>query len=225
MNKYFGASFILLVSFLIIAILVTPKIGFNNITSHRSSIAKFDSLAFLDINNSHSSTFNQIMIWLTKFGREIFWPVAIVLLFILGGWTGKKTAVVIAISMLVLIPIGELAKDMVARPRPVIPQADFLIAADKEFSFPSGHALIVSAGAAGALLLFRNTSRQLIVSIILAIEAALVCLSRIYVGGHYPLDVIGGILLGVGVSLIFIGMQKQVESRLIKPMMNLIRRR
>jgi hypothetical protein len=100
-------------------------------------VAKFDSLAFLDINNSHYPAFNQMMIWLTKFGREIFWPVAIILLFILGGWTGKKTAVVIAISMLVLIPIGELAKDMVARLRPAIPQVDFLIAADKEFSFPS----------------------------------------------------------------------------------------
>ena len=224
MNKYFGASFILLVSFLIIAILVTPKIGSNNIINHRSPVAKFDSLAFLDINNFHYHAFNQIMIWLTKFGREIFWPIAIILLFILGGWRGKKTAVVIAISMLVLIPIGELAKDIVARPRPVIPQVDFLIAADKEFSFPSGHALIVSAGAAGALILFRNTPRQFIVSIILAIEAALVCISRVYVGAHYPLDVIGGILLGVGVSLIFIGMQKQVES-LMKPMMNLIRKR
>lgn len=224
MNKYFVASFILLVSFLIIAILVTPKIGFNNIINHRSPVAKFDSLAFLDINNSHYPAFNQIMIWLTKFGREIFWPVAIILLFILGGWTGKKAAVVIAISMLALIPIGELAKDMVARPRPAIPQVDFLIPADKEFSFPSGHALIVSAGAAVALMLFRNTPKQFIVSIILTIEAAFVCLSRVYVGGHYPLDVIGGILLGVGVSLIFIGMQKQVES-LMKPMMHLIRKR
>ncbi len=204
--------------------MVSPKIGFNNIINHRSPIAKFDSLAFLDINNSHYLAFNQIMIWLTKFGREIFWPIVIILLFVLGGWTGKKTAVVIAISMLVLIPIAELAKDIIARPRPAIPQADFLIAADKEFSFPSGHALIVSAGAAGALLLFRNTPRQFIVSIILAIEAALVCLSRVYVGGHYPLDVIGGILLGVGVSLIFVGMQKQIES-LMKPMMNLIRKR
>jgi membrane-associated phospholipid phosphatase len=204
--------------------LVSPNIGFNNIINHRSPIARFDSLAFLDINNSHYLAFNQIMIWLTQFGREIFWPLAIILLFILGGWTGKKTAVVIAISMLVLIPIGALAKDIVARPRPIIPQVDFLIAADKEFSFPSGHALIVSAGAAVALLLFRNTPRQFIVSIILAFEAALVCVSRVYVGGNYPLDVIGGILLGVGVSLIFVGMQKQVES-LMKPMMNLIRKR
>lgn len=224
MNKYFGASIILLVSFLIIAILVSPKIGFNGIINHHSPIARFDSLAFLDINNSHYAAFNQIMIWLTQFGRDIFWPVAIILLFILGGWTGKKTAVVIAISMLVLIPIGELAKDIVARHRPAIPQVDFLIAADKEFSFPSGHALIVSAGAAVALILFRNTPRQFIVSIILAIEAALVCISRVYVGGHYPLDVLGGIILGVGVSLIFVGMQKQVES-LMKPMMNLIRKR
>lgn len=223
MNKYFGAAFILLVSFIIVALLVSPKVGFNNINNHHSPIARIDSLGFLDINNSHYPAFNKIMIWLTQFGREIFWPIALLLLFFLGGWTGKKTAVVIAISMLVLIPLAILAKDSVARPRPVIPQADFLIAPDGGFTFPSGHALIVSAGAAGSLLLFRNTPRQFIVSIILAIEAALVCVSRVYVGGHYPLDVIGGILLGVGVCLIFVGMQKQIES-VMKPVMNKLRK-
>jgi membrane-associated phospholipid phosphatase len=152
------------------------------------------------------------MIWLTKFGRDLFWPIAMILLFVLGGWTGKKTTVVIAISMLVLIPLAVLAQDIVARPRPAIPKSDFLMAADKDYTFPSGHAVIVSAGAAGALMLFRGTPRRFIVSIILGTEAALVCLSRIYVGGHYPLDVIGGILLGVGISLIFVGMQKNIES-------------
>jgi undecaprenyl-diphosphatase len=163
------------------------------------------------------------MIWLTEFGREVFWPITIILLFVLGGWTGKKTAAVIAISMLVLIPLGELAKDIVTRPRPVIPQSDFLIPADKDYAFPSGHAVIVSAGATGALLLFTGTPRRVVVSTILAIEAGLVCLSRIYVGGHYPLDVIGGILLGVGVSLICIGVEKHIES-LFMPMKKLLRR-
>ena len=220
LNKYFVASVIILALFVMIAALVSPRVN----PSVNSPIANSDSIAFLDVNNSHYyPAFNKLMIWLTEFGREVFWPIAIALLFIFGGWTGKKTAVVIAISMLVLIPLGVLTKDIVARARPVIPKSDFLIASDKEYAYPSGHALIVSAGAAGALFLFRNTSRQLAVSIILAIEAALVCISRVYVGGHYPLDVVGGILLGVGVSLIFVGIEKRIESVMI-PIKNLLKR-
>jgi len=220
LNKYFVASVIILALFVLIAALVSPRVNLYV----NSPIAKSDSIAFLDVNNSHYyPAFNKLMIWLTEFGREVFWPIAIALLFIFGGWTGKKTALVIAISMLVLIPLGVLTKDIVARARPVIPKSDFLIASDKEYAYPSGHALIVSAGAAGALLLFRNTPRQLAVSIILAIEAALVCISRVYVGGHYPLDVVGGILLGVGVSLIFVGIEKRIESVMI-PIKNLLKR-
>ena len=220
LNKYFVASLFILALFVLIASLVSPRV----IPSANSTIAKSDSIAFLDVNSSHYyPALTILMIWLTQIGREVFWPIAIISLFIFGGWTGKKTAVVIAITMLVLIPLGALAKDIVARPRPVIPKSDFLIAADKEYAFPSGHALIVSAGAAGALLLFRDTPRKLVISIILAIEAALVCISRVYVGGHYPLDVIGGILLGVGVSLIFVGIEKRIESLMI-PIKNILKR-
>src|SRR5438128_8299347 len=220
LNKYFVASVIILALFVLIAALVSPRVN----PYVNSPIAKSDSIAFLDVNNSHYyPAFNKLMIWLTEFGREVFWPIAIALLFIFGGWTGKKTAVVIAISMLVLIPLGELAKDIVARPRPVIPASDFLISADKDYAFPSGHAVIVSAGATVALMLFRGTPKRLVISTILAIEAALVCLSRIYVGGHYPLDVIGGILLGVGISLIFVGVEKHIEF-LFMPLKKLLKR-
>ena len=87
----------------------------------------------------------------------------------------------------------------------------------------AGEALIVSAGAAIALALSRNTPRRLAISILLAIEAALVCISRVYVGGHYPLDVVGGILLGVGVSFIFVGMEKRIEL-LIMPIVKILKK-
>lgn len=152
------------------------------------------------------------MIWLTEYGREVFWVVVILLLFIFGGWSGRKTAIIIAISMLVLMPLGTITKDIIARPRPAIPKSDFLIAADNDYSFPSGHAVIVSAGAAVVLALFRDTYKKLTISVLLTLEAAFVCISRVYVGGHYPLDVFGGILLGVGVAFIFVGIEGYLES-------------
>ena len=100
---------------------------------------------------------------------------------------------------------------------------DFLIAADKDYGFPSGEALIVSAGAAVVLALYRNTPRRRAISILLATEAALVCISRVYVGGHYPLDVVGGILLGVGVSFIFVGIEKRIES-LMMPIAKILKK-
>jgi membrane-associated phospholipid phosphatase len=139
------------------------------------------------------------------------WIVAGVLIFVFGGWEGRKTAIVMAIAMLVLIPIGSIAKEIIARPRPLVPQSDFLLAADSDFSFPSGHAVIVSAGAATVLALFRGSGRKMAVSLGLAAEAAFVCLSRVYVGGHYPLDVLGGILLGVGVAFIFVSLAGRIE--------------
>ena len=70
----------------------------------------------------------------------------------------------------------------------------------------------------------RHPPRKLAISLALTIEAALVCISRVYVGGHYPLDVVGGILLGVGVSLIFVGADKSIEA-LIMPLRKKILKR
>jgi membrane-associated phospholipid phosphatase len=180
-----------------------------------SPITEADYNAFLSINNSHSPSLNGFMIILTQYGREVFWIATIILLFLFGGWAGKKTAVIMAISMLVLIAIGSIAKDVIGRERPIIPVSDNILASDKDNSFPSGHATIVSAGAAVALTLFRDTRRKLAISIGLAVEALLVCISRVYVGGHYPTDVIGGILLGVGVSFIFVGIVFKIEQMML----------
>ena len=209
---YLLASIVALTVFVILAILVSP--GVNG--SANSQITKQDYIDFLKISNSHYHALDEFMVIMSKYGREVVWSLTIILLFIFGGWTGKKAAVIMALAMLVIVPIGTAAKDIVARPRPVIPRADFLVAADREYAFPSGHAMIVSAGAATVLVLFRDSPRKLAISLALAVEAALVCFSRVYVGGHYPLDVIGGILLGVGISFIFVAEERYIEQLLVR---------
>jgi membrane-associated phospholipid phosphatase len=192
--------------FVVLAILVSP------LANNNPGIVAKDTSIFLEINNSHVNFLNKIMVWLTEYGREAFWIMTIILLFIFGGIAGKKTAIVLVLAFIVLIPTGFVAKELVHRPHPTIPESDFLLAQDpNEYSYPSGHATIVSAGAAIALALFRDSKRKLAISLALTAEATLVCISRVYVGGHYPLDVVGGILLGVGISFLFIGATKQVE--------------
>ena len=198
-------SIILLSVFIIISFIVSPKTnqGFNSSTNLDKSI-------YIYVNNTHFKAINQFLIYLTLYGRDLFWILVIVLLFIFGGNSGKKTAIILSLILIALIPIGIISKQVIERPRPIIPNTDILIQADSEFSFPSGHALIVSAGAITVLSLFRDSKKKVAISLILTFEAALVCISRVYVGGHYPLDVAGGIILGVGISCLFLWKEKKI---------------
>ena len=216
LNRYLITSIILLSVFIIISLIVSPKINQGLDLANN-----LDKSIYLYVNNTHYKPINQFMIYLTLYGRDLFWILVIVFLFIFGGNMGKKTAFILSLIIIALIPIGIISKQVIERPRPIIPDNDILIQADSEFSFPSGHALIVSAGAITVLSLFRDSNKKFAISLILTLEAALVCISRVYVGGHYPLDVVGGIILGVGVSCLFIWkenklylMYQQIRSRL-----------
>jgi len=213
---YLSIVFALIILFLILAMLVSPKASLD--IEKKTSLpflllSQADTFLFIQINQSHIKSLDTLMILLAVYGREVVWTLTGVLLLIFGGSIGRKTVLIMAMAMLILFPIVSIAKELVGRARPIIPEDTFLIAPDKKFAFPSGHATIVSAGAAVMLALYTNSNRKQIVSVGLAIEAALVCYSRIYVGGHYPLDVAGGILLGVGVAFFFVAFSDNIERR------------
>jgi len=76
-------------------------------------------------------------------------------------------------------------------------------------SFPSGHAATSFAGAAILSFAFPRLAP------IMLVLAAAVAFSRIYVGVHYPLDIVGGAVLGVAVAvgLKFVVRRRQREVR------------
>ena len=138
MNFFFLTSIIVLSIFVLLALSISPRFNWSD-----SLVAKDYSL-FLTVNNLHYGlVLNELMIWMTLYGREIVWIVVIIIFFVFGGWLGKKIAVTIGLSILVLTFLVPVIKNLVERPRPLVPQADFLLAADKEYAFPSGHATIV----------------------------------------------------------------------------------
>lgn len=194
--KYVILAAILLASFAVLSFLISNP---------SSEITKWDTSSFQAMNTPHGKTLNKIMVDLTKYGREVVWMSVIILLAVLGKKDGQKAAVLLVIAFLILIPLGTVLKTEIDRTRPST--ENLLVNGDHDPSFPSGHATIVSAGAAILFLRF-NKGRQLIFSIILGIEALLVSYSRIYVGAHYPLDVVGGILLGTGIACAVIASSK-----------------
>lgn len=202
---YIFATIICIAVFMIMGVVLSPKLGYQI-----TAIIKLDEGISSLIYSVHSDTIDEFMILLSTYGREIVWSAVIVFMAFFAGWKGKKIAVIIVISFLIITPLNTLFKNFFERPRPVVERQEILIAQKTDFAYPSGHASIVSGGALILMVLFRK-EKELIFSAILAGEAALVCLSRIYVGDHYFFDVIGGIFLGTGVALMAISLSKYLD--------------
>lgn len=90
-------------------------------------------------------------------------------------------------------------KKLVLRPRPylLISQLELLVAQESSTSFPSGHS---ASSFACAYMLTRMFGRP---GAWAYLPAALIALSRIYVGVHYPSDVVAGMLLGTVIGVVF----------------------
>jgi membrane-associated phospholipid phosphatase len=183
-------TFVIFLSFIIWTFLVYG--------AEKSSIIDLDIITKLDntlglyipSKEHQASSTDHFMEFLSDYGREYFWSFIIVVLFLFGKREGKITALLIFVSIIIIIPINIVLKEVIDRERPL------LALNESSESYPSGHASIVTAGALGSLLYYNSTWKKKTASILLITEASLVCISRIYLESHYVSDVIGGILLG-----------------------------
>jgi len=90
-------------------------------------------------------------------------------------------------------PIGHLFAE--TRPYVTHPQLLRLVNVTADFSFPSDHAVMAGAVAAGLLLAHRRLGA------LAAGAALLMAFARVYIAAHYPWDVAGGLALGAAVAV------------------------
>lgn len=95
-----------------------------------------------------------------------------------------------------LISLGLKALTDRERPFETIPEPEPLLTGTVGASLPSGHAATSLAGAVILTLLVPRAAPALF------LLAAAVAYSRVYVGAHYPLDVVAGAALGAAVSAV-----------------------
>jgi len=106
------------------------------------------------------------------------------------GWACIATLVAVGLNQ----PLGHVF----AEARPYVTHPHILRLADftTDFSFPSDHAVMGGAVAAGLLPVNRR------LGLLACLAAALMAFTRVYIGAHYPWDVLGGLAFGATVAIL-----------------------
>jgi undecaprenyl-diphosphatase len=137
--------------------------------------------------------------------------------FVKGGRKGKLAVLGVLLLIIVTDQTGyRLLKEYFARPRPCNALTDVLtpLGCTGSYSFPSNHALNNFAAAIFFYRLFPNLKW------VLFIGAALISISRVYLGLHYPSDIFGGAVIGLAFGYLFssgvLYFEKYLDERKIK---------
>lgn len=155
---------------------------------------------FQELFSSFYDFFDVFFGFFTFFGEELFFVILIPILY----WTiNKRIAMMVSCAGILSLSINGVFKDIAQIERPISNENIRFVEIDNLFvntvdlkdsySFPSGHAQLVSTLICSLGFSLKNKRFWILGSILIV----LVCLSRVYLGVHWPLDVLVGGILGL----------------------------
>jgi undecaprenyl-diphosphatase len=168
-----------------------------------NTLLQLDTKLFYVINHTLANWLFDILMPIIT--NQKVWLIPLVLLCLgLVIWGKRRARLAVLIALLSVgsadLICAQLLKPLVQRPRPshVLADVRLLVGKGGRRSFPSNHAANITAAMAVLIYFYRRYQYTF------GAVALLVSFSRIYVGVHYPLDVLAGIGIGVLCSLAWI---------------------
>lgn len=147
-----------------------------------------------------------------------------VLMIVMWFWSVQSKKVVfksVFVSVVAWLGAAKLIAQIVDRPRPTqaLLDAKELLFHRPDSSFPSDHATMLFAFALSVRMYgFKKLGN------ILLVISGLIIISRVFVGVHFPLDVVAGAILGSGIALLFYAIREYVDRYLTEPLIAFMKR-
>ena len=159
-------------------------------------VRHFDFVVRSKVHDYASPTLTQWMIWISIIGGDGLFIIALFVFTLFLAFQWKRAALWLVVDLAGALVLDLTLKYSFDRLRPT----PFFVPLPRTPSFPSGHALFSFCffGVLAGLLADRIKSRwlQVIIWTFTALLVGAIGLSRIYLGVHYPSDVIAGYLTG-----------------------------
>ena len=130
----------------------------------------------------------------------ISWAIILIAIFYLKKWKTESLLIAGNLGLAGILIVS--LKHLYQRPRPDI----LHLVEEKGFSFPSGHSLAVTLLIGSLIIILgqrvKNTTTKLALQGLLGLYLVSVLVSRVYLGVHYPSDVLASLSLGLGILFI-----------------------
>jgi undecaprenyl-diphosphatase len=166
-------------------------------TTSFADSSSFDYTVFHAVNGlaGRSPVLDAVMIGAAKYLPVVF-ALALAGLWLSWRARNQRAALLGGVSALIALGLGQLIGRALPRPRPYLSHTvNQLIPPSLDTSFPSDHAILGFAVAGMVWSYNRRAGAALLVL------AGLMAIARVFVGAHYPGDVLGGAVLGALTSL------------------------